>query len=242
MPAARANDSRNRIYQLAALLVTAAAAAAVLVAVLGSGSTSQLRPGRPVPGSAQTLRLFAGIPQHGESLGTAGAPITLFEFGDLQCPACSQFATDTLPAIVSSYVRPGRIALVLRPLDFIGADSRRAAAMALALGQQGRMWQFAELMYRNQGLENSGYVTDTYLRALASALPGVDVGRALAQRGSASVRAQLAEAKAQAHAAHLASTPSFLIARAGHPPQRFTPSGLYTSSFVHALDRALAGS
>ena len=78
--------------------------------------------------------------------------------------------------------------------------------------------------------------------ALASALPGTDVGRALAQRESASVRAQLAEAKRQARAAHLASTPTFLIARAGRPAQRFSPPGLDTSSFAHALDRALAGS
>ena len=242
MPAARTRDSRNRLYQLAALLVTVAAAAAVLVAVLGSGSTSELRPGRPVPGSAQTLSMLAGIPQRGESLGSPAAPITLEEFGDLQCPACAQFATEALPAIVSRYVRTGRVALVLRPLDLIGPDSRRAASMALALGQQDRMWQFVELMYRNQGLENSGYVTDTYLRALASALPSTEVGRALAQRESASVRAQLAEAKLQARAAHLASTPTFLIARAGRPAQRFSPPGLDTSSFAHALDRALAGS
>src|SRR5438128_9145282 len=109
MPAARLRDSRRRIYQLAALLVTIGAIAAVLAAVLGSGSTSELRPGRPVPGSAQTLSMLAGIPQRGGSLGSPAAPATLFEFGDLQCPACAQFATEALPAIVSSYVRAGRV-------------------------------------------------------------------------------------------------------------------------------------
>jgi hypothetical protein len=43
------------------------------------------------------------------------------------------------------------------------------------------MWNFSELFYRNQGQENSGYVT----------VPGVDVGKAFAARGGASVERSL---------------------------------------------------
>jgi len=232
---------RARLYRLGALLVTAAAVTAVLVAILTAGSTSQLRPGKPVPGAPQTLALFAGIPQRGPALGSEGAPFTLVEFGDLQCPACAQFATDALPTVVARYVRSGRVRLIFRALDFIGADSRRAAEMAAALSAQDRLWQFVELAYRNQALENSGYVTDTYLRALAAAIPGVDVGRALAARGSAAARAQLAEARALARQAHVAFTPTFELARAGQPPRRFSPPGLDGGSFDGALARALAG-
>ena len=39
---------RQRLYRLGALLVSALATAAVVVAVLTSGSTSQLAPGKPV--------------------------------------------------------------------------------------------------------------------------------------------------------------------------------------------------
>jgi len=243
MSAARRPDSRARarLYQLGALIVTAAAVTAVLVAVLTAGSTSQLAPGKPVPAAAQTLALFAGIPQHGIALGDPRAPVTLVEFGDLQCPACAQVATDTLPAIVSRYVRSGRAALEFRALDFIGADSRRAASMALALAEQGRLWQFIELAYHNQGLENSGYVSDRYLRALAAAIPGVDYSRALAARNSAAVRAQLEQARALARQAHIASTPAFELLRAGQPPRRFSPAGLDSASFRAALDAALAG-
>ena len=243
MSAARRPDSRARarLYQLGAVIVTAAAVTAVLVAVLTAGSTSQLAPGKPVPAAAQTLALFAGIPQHGIALGDPRAPVTLVEFGDLQCPACAQVATDTLPAIVSRYVRSGRAALEFRALDFIGADSRRAASMALALAEQGRLWQFIELAYHNQGLENSGYVSDRYLRALAAAIPGVDYSRALAARNSAAVRAQLEQARALARQAHIASTPAFELLRAGQPPRRFSPAGLDSASFRAALDAALAG-
>ena len=241
MSAARHPDprARGRLYQLGALVVTAVAVTAVLVAVLTAGSTSQLTPGKPVPAAAQTLALFAGIPQHGTALGDPHAPVTLVEFGDLQCPACAQFATDALPGIVARYVRSGRALLEFRPLDFIGADSRRAAGMALALGEQNRLWQFIELAYRNQGLENSGYVTDTYVRALAGAIPGVDVSRALGARSSAAVRAELSEAKQLGLALQIESTPSFLLYRTGTAPQRFKPSGLDAGSFAGPLLRLL---
>ena len=243
MSAARQPDSqaRARLYRLGALIVTAAAVIAVLVAILTAGSTSQLAPGKPVPAAAQTLALFAGIPQHGIALGDPRAPVTLVEFGDLQCPACAQFATDALPAIVARYVRSGRARLEFRALDLIGGDSRRAASMAVALAEQDRLWQFVELAYHNQGLENTGYVTDRYLRALAAAIPGVDLSRALAARTSAAVRTQLEEARALAGQAHVSSTPSFELLRASQPPRRFSSPGLDSASFSRALDAALAG-
>jgi protein-disulfide isomerase len=231
--------ARRRAYQTAALLVAGAAITAVLIAVLAGSSTSDLRPGKPVPGARAALALLAGIPQQGDALGSPRAAVTLVEFGDLQCPTCAQFATDALPAIVSRYVRSGRVRLVFRAVTFIGQDSRRAASVALALGQQRRMWQFLELMYRNQGLENGGYVTDTYLRALAGAIPGADVARALAERGSAAVQAQLAQAALAARAGHISSTPSFLLARSGETPQRFHPDGLGFGTFRAAFERLL---
>jgi protein-disulfide isomerase len=234
--------TRRRAYQVGALLVTAAVSATVLVAVLSGSSASDLKPGKPVPGARATLALLAGIPQQAVALGNPQAPVTLVEFGDLQCPTCAEFATGALPSIVSRYVRLGQVRLVFRPVSFIGQDSRRASSMALALAGQHRMWQFLELMYRNQGLENSGYVTDTYLSALAAAIPGVDLARALSDRGAATVQAQLAQATGAARAARISSTPSFLLARSGEPPRRFVPADLGFGSFRSAFEQLLARS
>ncbi len=207
-----ARDSRRtRLYQLAALLVSVLAIGAVAIAVLTSGSTSQLAPGKPVPGAPQTLALFAGIPQHGIALGDPRAPVTLEEFGDLQCPVCAAYAEDALPSIVRRYVRDGRVRLVFRNLDSIGSDSARAARMAGAVGEQNHLWEFIDLMYKNQGAENTSYVTDRYLQALAAAIPGVDVGRALRARTSSAVEAQIEQAHALAQELHLQSTPSFVL-------------------------------
>jgi protein-disulfide isomerase len=240
MAATGANTPTHaRLYRLGALLVTVLAVLAVLIAVLNSPSTSQLAPGKPVPGARQTLALFAGIPQHGNTLGDPHAPLTLVEFGDLQCPSCALFAENALPSIVARYVRPGRVLLVFRGLHFIGSDSLRAARMAYALGEQDHLWQFIDLMYRNQGLENSSYVTDTYLSALAGAVGPVDVARALSERNSPSVQSQIEEAQALAQQLHLQSTPTFLLSRTGASPQRFSPTSLDPESFSGPLDKLL---
>jgi protein-disulfide isomerase len=235
-----ATDARRRRWQLVAVIVFAAALAAVVATLATSGSTSELRPGRPVPGAAETLALLRGIPEQGSSLGEVSAPVTLVEFGDLQCPACADFATHALPAIIARFVRSGRVRFVFHAIDQIGSDSARAARMAYALGAQRRMFEFVELAFRNQGLENSSYVTDTYLRALASAIPGVDVERALSARDGPAANAQLAQSRSLAASMHVASTPSFLLYRTGAAPRRFAPEGLDASSFGAPIERVLA--
>ncbi len=238
---AGAGDLRRRLYQLGAVAVSVLAAGAVAIAVLTSGSTSQLAPGKPVPGATQSVALFKGIPQHGMTLGDPRAPVTLVEFGDLQCPVCAAYAEDALPAILARYVRTGQVRLMFRNLDSIGSDSVRAARMAGALGEQNHLWEFIDLMYRNQGAENTSYVTDRYLEALASAIPGVDVGRALRERDSPAVRTQLRQAHEQAQRLNLQSTPSFVLS-GGAQPERVLPStDLSSASLAEPMDQALAG-
>ncbi|MFI5009819.1 MAG: DsbA family protein [Solirubrobacterales bacterium] len=237
---ADAGELRRRLYQLGALVVSVLAVGAVAIAVLTSGSTSQLVPGKPVPGAPQTVALFAGIPQHGATLGNPKAPVTLVEFGDLQCPVCAAYAENALPAILTRYVRPGQVRLVFRNLDSIGSDSVRAARMAGVLGEQNHMWEFIDLMYKNQGAENTAYVTDRYLTALATAIPGVDVGRALRERDSAAVRTELQQAHLQATRLHLQSTPSFVLSRTGQPERVLPSADLSSASLAEPIDQALA--
>lgn len=234
------SDSRRRAYQLGGLLVSTLAIVGVLVAVLASSGPPALEPGKPVPGAPAAVALFAGIPQSGVTLGAATAPLTLVEFGDLQCPFCAYYATHTLASLVERYVRPGHLRLVFRSVDGLGEDSVRAARMAQALAEQNHMWQFLDIAYRNQGEENSGYVTEDFLRAIADAIPGVDGPLALSRLGSAEVGKQIEQAIGLAKALHLSTTPSFLLYGTGQAPRRFQPSTFDSSSFTGVLDRMLA--
>ncbi len=43
---------------------------------------------------------------------------------------------------------------------------------------QKKFWNFIELVYANQGAEDSGYATDSFLKAIAAAIPGLNAGKA----------------------------------------------------------------
>jgi protein-disulfide isomerase len=183
--------------------------------------------------------MLTGIPQHGTVLGDPKAPATVIEFADPQCPFCAAFATAVLPTVVKGYVRPGRVRLDLQLLTFLGPDSRRLGLMAAAAGRQNRMWQFAELVYRNQGEEGTGYATDAFLRKIAAAVPGLDVQRAMAERNSPASALVLRRAAAAASRLGANETPSFYLRKGDGAPRRVPLGELTPDSFTAALDGAL---
>jgi protein-disulfide isomerase len=231
-PDAGAAARRQRLWLLGASAVVVAALVVIGIAIGGAGGDeSGTTTGRP-QGAAATRALFAGIPQDGIQLGDPKAPVTVTEFADLQCPFCGESARNELPEVVRRYVRTGRVKLELRLLTFIGEDSKRGAAMAAAAAEQDRMWQFVDLVYRNQGAENTGWVTDAYVRRIMQAA-GLDVRRAFADH-SAAARAQIAQAKSAARTAGVGSTPTFLIA----PPGKLVKGdGNLLAALAEALKR-----
>jgi protein-disulfide isomerase len=199
------DERRRRLWQLGAAGLFAAIVVGVVVLVAGTSSEPDLS---GLPGQARDVqRLFSGIPQHSLTLGDPKAPTTLTEYGDLQCPTCRDFAESRLPAIVGDFVKPGKLKVVFEPVSILGADSERAARLAVAAALQNRLWQFVDLFYRNQGDENSGYVTDDFLTKLARATPGLDAGMALRDRESPAVDRILR----QAEAAGINTTPTFKV-------------------------------
>ena len=72
--------------------------------------------------------------------------------------------------------------------------------MAAGAEQQGRLWPFLEAFYATQGEENSGYVTDDFLRQVAQAA-GVDADKALAYAKTAAAQERLNRANARRRAA-----------------------------------------
>jgi protein-disulfide isomerase len=230
--------SRTRALGVVATGAVVIVGALVAVSQLGSASSSSTSSGLQADASA-VQREFHGIPQRGTSLGSRRAPATLVEFADLQCPFCAQYTRDALPALLHGYVHPGRLRMELELLSFIGPDSKRAARFAAAAAIQDRLWSFSDLFYREQGVENSGYVTAPFLRRLAHATPGLDGRKAFAEQSSPRVTALLGRARHEAGRLGATSTPSFFLVRQGRPPQRLQVSALTTKALSGAIDRAL---
>lgn len=170
-------------------------------------------------GAGITRALLEGIPQQGNELGRPTAPVTLVEYADLQCPYCARFAVQDLPLLVREYVRGGRVRIVFRGLAFVGPDSETALRTVLAAGDQGRLWQVTELLYHNQGPENSGWVTEDLLRRVGESVPGLSVGRMLNGRYGTSVEEARSAAVAAAQRDGVTGTPFFSVGRTGDDMQ-----------------------
>jgi len=216
-----------------ARLFAALAAGAVVTAAAISVSASSGTPPAKAP-AAPVSNLFRGIPEHDGVLGDPKAPVTLTEYVDLQCPVCAEASKQTLPWLVENYVRTGKAKLDLRALHFLGPDSEKAARVASGAKAQGRLWPFVEAFYAAQGQENSGYVTDDFLRAVAKA-SGVDADKALdAADGEPALRF-LEQANADATRLGVESTPTFTVAEGDGAPKVLGSGVLDQAAFEKAL-------
>ena len=82
-------------------------------------------------------------------LGHAGAPVTVVEYGDFECPNCKQAA----PAVKLLLKRfAGRIQFAFRhfPLEEVHPNALHAALAAEAAGAQGKFWPMHDLLFENQ--------------------------------------------------------------------------------------------
>jgi len=158
---------------------------------------------------------------------------------DPQCPVCAEASQKTLPALIDGYVRTGKVKLQARTLHFIGNDSVRAARFAAGAEQQGRLWDFVDLFYKNQGPENSGYVTDAFIEDLATQIPGLDYAKMQADMSAPLVEQQLGEAQQQAAKFGVDSTPSFLIQIGDADPKPLGNQGSEFDEMSKRIDAAL---
>jgi protein-disulfide isomerase len=231
--AEQARDTRTRrLWRLGAVAAAAAVIVAGAVAVSSSGGS---KPAPPVTSSS----LLAGIPENRGVLGHPKAPVTVTEYVDLQCPICARAAQSTLPALIRDEVRSGKVKLEVRTLSFLGPDSVRAARVAAGAERQGKLWAFLEAFYARQGAENSGYVTDGFLREVAKAA-GVDASKALAQADSPFASGRLRRADADAARMNVQGTPTLTVKRGNGPELVLTASPLDAAAVQAELDREAA--
>ena len=221
--AALSDTRRRRLMQLGGVLgVVVVIIVVILVATGGSSSKS---PGPVKPASSQETKLVGevnslvgGIPERGNTLGSTSAPVTLEYFGDLQCPFCGEFSRTALTPLIERFVRAGKLRIEYRNLETATHEPetfRTQQAAAMAAGKQNLEWYYIELFYRQQSQENSGYVTEEFLRSLARQVPGLNMTSWLAARSNPELAAQITTDAQEANNAGLTGTPSFEIGRTG---------------------------
>jgi protein-disulfide isomerase len=200
---------RKRLTQLVSAAVFLAI---VVVAVLVVVSQSQTSGGDTnLEDVGLVEKQLDGIPQEGTLLGDPKAKVTLYEYGDLQCPVCKAYSEQVLPQIIAGPIRGGEAKVEFRNFTIIGPQSKPAGAAALAAGEQGHGWNYIELFYRNQGVEDSGYATDSFLTAIAKGAGVKDIAKWNTERKSKSLLNRVSSTTAQAENLGFTGTPSFAV-------------------------------
>jgi protein-disulfide isomerase len=110
---------------------------------MGGGSAEAL----PGPGTGTVVE---GVSiAHDPVLGPEGAPVTIVEFSDFQCPACRSF-NPILDQILDAYGDSVRVAFRQYPLRAIHPQAQPAAEASLCARDQGKFWELHDAMFANQ--------------------------------------------------------------------------------------------
>jgi len=238
---------KARLTQLGIVVAVVVAAVVVILIATGGGGTKKVAPHSAEANqtTAAVNTLIGGIPQSGNTLGNPNAPITLQYFGDLECPICKEFTLGALPPIIQKWVKTGKVKIEYRSMETATHEpevfnSQQVAA--LAAGTQGKMWNFLETFYHEQGEEGSGYVTESYLQGLAQQVPGLNLTQWTNDRNNPVLTSQIATDKQAANNAGFTGTPSFLIGKTGGTPSKLEYSSLTDpASFNEAIEKLLKG-
>jgi protein-disulfide isomerase len=214
---ARARRDR-RLRMVGGVVVLTVIVVAVLVAASsgGGGSATGLQRGKAQKQTmAAVSQLLTGIPQSGATLGSPSAPVTMTYYGDLECPICRDFTLNGgFPQLVANEVRAGKVKVVYRSFETATQNPsvfRIQQVAALAAGQQQRFWNFAELFYREQGAEGSGYVTETYLNSLAKQVSGLSLSKWSSDRNSSNLSTQITTDEQGGTTAGVQGTPTLVF-------------------------------
>jgi protein-disulfide isomerase len=159
------------------------------------------------------------------SRGDAAAPVTVVMFSDFQCPACS----GTHPILQKVLAKYGdKIRFVVRdfPLTTIHDHSYRAALAGYAAQQQGKFFDYIEILYKNQSA-----LDDASLIKYAAGV-GLNVKRFELDLSSENAAAYVKKDMADGNAYGISSTPTIFVN--GVKVRRLSADG-----FHEAIDAAL---
>jgi protein-disulfide isomerase len=124
-------------------------------------------------------------------------------------------------------------------MAFLGPDSTKALLYTLAAGEQGKLWQFSDALYADQGGENSGWVTDALLERIAGDL-GLDYAKLKSDAASAVTRQQASSMAAEAQQRQIPGTPTFYLQVGDGEPYQLSPKSFAPEEFRSILDDALS--
>jgi predicted DsbA family dithiol-disulfide isomerase len=144
------------------------------------------------------------------TMGDPNAPVHIVEYVDFQCPFCLRFWKETEPQLIEEYVNTGRVYFEYRSYPVLGPESVLAAEAAYCARDQGRFWEFHDIMFTNWTGENVGDFTYEKLMQYAESIDlDMDEFEQCVSEGKHKETVEQDRVKAEADGVH--ATPTFLI-------------------------------
>ncbi|OHA47935.1 MAG: hypothetical protein A2806_02580 [Candidatus Terrybacteria bacterium RIFCSPHIGHO2_01_FULL_48_17] len=109
-------------------------------------------------------------------LGKADASVEVVEFADFQCPFCGRFHETVTPQLKKEYIDTGKVKFAYRDFAFLGQESLWAANAARCANEQGKFWEYHDLLFERQEGENQGAFSKENLKGFAREL-GLDTAK-----------------------------------------------------------------
>lgn len=122
----------------------------------------------------ETQRIFGGIRQAGDRLGSPDAPVQITFFDDVQCSDCAGHFTKVVPPLVEELVRDDEAKLVYRHFSQGTKPEQLGFFAAEAAADQGYQWHYVFLFFSNQD-QVTGPVDEDFLRNLASSIGELEI-------------------------------------------------------------------
>lgn len=170
----------------------------------GSGSGQNNTTGNPADGA-----VVVTVRDGDWSRGDTGAPVTLIEYADFECPACAEYAP-IVKQLLSDF--PGKLRQVYRffPLINIHPNAIPAAKAAEAAGKQGKFWEMGDMLFAKQqdwaDSNDAGKIFEGYAKDL-----GLDVNKFKQDVNDSGTQQRINTDLDEATKLNLSGTPTFFI-------------------------------
>jgi len=189
--------------------------------------------------NSNRLSFHSLVQQGSPFLGKPSAPVTIVEFGDFQCDRCARFAKYTEPQINQTYIQTGKVNLVFMYFPIYGPDSTPAAMAGQCANDQGKFWNYYDILFKNQGPANFGWASIDNLKKFASQTSGMNMQKFNSCLDSQKYLSIVQNDLALATSSGFQGTPTFVIERSDGTSYQTLPGAYPFPSFKAIIDKDL---
>ncbi len=168
-------------------------------------------------------------------------------FVDVQCPFCRDYETNNLPTIVTKYIREGKVQLTLKPWAFLGGAGSQSFSGRLGLiaaSYQNKGFQYAKVLYDNQGTEETGWLNGQMMANIAASVNGLNLPQWKRDTNSSAPKSVASQVDQAAKTQNVVGTPTVFVGPKGGKLLRVGSAGTEPNlqQTEQAINAALASS